>query len=163
MKNIIRNIISAIKEKVIPWTMSKHLEQFKLEIGNNTYDGVLTRELREVVDDESYRVSLTNPLLREQNHRDYYIYLKYNGESIIKEELSLEENIEIVSNFFEKYALKTKLGYVWFKKVETVSKDNIEDKKLGADISKLIEEGIVKHDGIDILISNENKIGSLLG
>ena len=157
MKNIIRNIISAIKEKVIPWTMSKHLEQFKLEIGNNTYDGVLTRELREVVDDESYRVSLTNPLLREQNHRDYYIYLKYNGESIIKEELSLEENIEIVSNFFEKYALKTKLGYVWFKKVETVSKDNIEDKKLGADISKLIEEGIVKHDGIDILISDENK------
>ena len=87
------------------------------------------------MDDESYRVSLTNPLLREQNHRDYYIYLKYNGESIIKEELSLEENIEIVSNFFEKYALKTKLGYVWFKKVETVSKDNIEDKKLGTDVS----------------------------
>ena len=65
--------------------MSKHLEQFELEIGDNTYDGVLTHELRPVVGYESYRVSLTNPLLKEQNHRDYYIYLKYNGEPILKE------------------------------------------------------------------------------
>ncbi len=158
LEKIIKSIISAIKEKVIPYVLlEKRLEQFELKIGENTYNGVLSYEVGEVLDDESYRVSLTNPFLRTQNHRDYYIYLRYNGESIENKELTLDENVKIVSNFFEKYALKTKLGYVWFKKVDTVGNDTKENVNLSMIVTSLINEGLVEYDVVNILISNEKK------